>query len=458
MANITISSITFASTPSVNQNVKIRYRLTSDPDVVGSYTLVTASLSVPPSGVLTTPVVISGLAEGTSYTIWITNNCGGDGNKQAVMTNTTATIWVEDTYACEQDEVFTLATQITGLSSPGLLLYDDTSARVYGVDLDSTAGHFFWFNPSTISGSSDITRFTSFNSHRVYVSAIDKEYRRLYAAGKETNGLQILDIASGGISNIDYGLDASEGTGNGYNRLGLFVIGDKIYATTAFNYGNSVTIIDRATLTVDATKNINTDIPSGSSYIKNASQFNMVNGELWIVGSQSTGSSAIGRYSADLTTLIGSISLASYSATWDNSAYWRATFFDEEKSRFYVYDFGASTLIVVNTSTNAIIYTKQITNLEGKTNSAFGFVKDPISNDLYMTGSVLNNASDGTAIPRTYLINRDTHTIKKVFPGESFFNLQRVGSSNVLWGASPGLTVWEGGSWSTDGKLLKYTR
>jgi hypothetical protein len=86
MASITLNSVGLSTTPGVNQTVTVRYRLTSDPDVIGSYTLVTATAVVLPNGNFSSPVVISSLLNDTSYTVWVQNNCAGTGFKKSFTT------------------------------------------------------------------------------------------------------------------------------------------------------------------------------------------------------------------------------------------------------------------------------------------------------------------------------------------------------------------------------------
>src|SRR6185312_7495166 len=66
--------VTLSGTPVYNQLVNIKIRLTSDPDVAASYTD-KGNFTVLPNGNFSTPVVISGLADSTSYTVWVTDTC-----------------------------------------------------------------------------------------------------------------------------------------------------------------------------------------------------------------------------------------------------------------------------------------------------------------------------------------------------------------------------------------------
>lgn len=75
MASITLTSVTFDSTPASAQTATVKHRLTSDADISGSYTTDSTSVSIGTNGTLSTPLVISGLANNTSYTLWITTSC-----------------------------------------------------------------------------------------------------------------------------------------------------------------------------------------------------------------------------------------------------------------------------------------------------------------------------------------------------------------------------------------------
>lgn len=85
MATITLTSVTLAATPVMNQVVNIKIRATSDPDVAASYTD-KGNFTVLPNGNFSTPVVISGLADSTSYTVWVTSACSDSSFTSAFIT------------------------------------------------------------------------------------------------------------------------------------------------------------------------------------------------------------------------------------------------------------------------------------------------------------------------------------------------------------------------------------
>lgn len=85
MASITIISLTFNTPPVVPQNVNIKYRLTSAPDIAGSY-IDLGFFVVKMDGDFISPVIVSGLNPDTDYTIWGTIECS---NSQYLLNLTT---------------------------------------------------------------------------------------------------------------------------------------------------------------------------------------------------------------------------------------------------------------------------------------------------------------------------------------------------------------------------------
>lgn len=87
MGYINLDSLNFSPTPAGNTLVDVYYKLASDPDVIGSYTLFLDNWSVPPNGDLNFD--ITGLLDNTAYTIWIVPVCGGPGYKEDFITGNT---------------------------------------------------------------------------------------------------------------------------------------------------------------------------------------------------------------------------------------------------------------------------------------------------------------------------------------------------------------------------------
>lgn len=86
MGFIQINSITFIPAPLSAKVVTIKHRLTSLPDIDGNYTTDATNVNVAIDGSLDTPFLITGLNDGTSYTVKIFSNCGGYDAKQAFVT------------------------------------------------------------------------------------------------------------------------------------------------------------------------------------------------------------------------------------------------------------------------------------------------------------------------------------------------------------------------------------
>lgn len=74
-AKITVSNFTLLTAPGINQICTIQHKLSSAPDVPGSWTTDTTTQVVLPTGVLSPAFVIHGLLNNTSYTVRGINNC-----------------------------------------------------------------------------------------------------------------------------------------------------------------------------------------------------------------------------------------------------------------------------------------------------------------------------------------------------------------------------------------------
>lgn len=75
MSYIRIARVVFDNPPSENQLVTIKHRLSSDPDVDGSYTTDIVGQEINVYGYLLPPLVIDGLLSGELYTVKIINPC-----------------------------------------------------------------------------------------------------------------------------------------------------------------------------------------------------------------------------------------------------------------------------------------------------------------------------------------------------------------------------------------------
>lgn len=460
--DIVIKGIGFSHTPSAPQNVTIKYRKTSDPDVAGSYTLVSDNVTVPVTGNIEPDITIGGLVADT-YSLVIINNCNGRGvRKDITLVDATTYVWVEDTYICAQDSVFTSAGEITNFSSPQYLMYDAPKQRVYGFDADNPNGNIFSYNPVGFTSASQIIQYPSVlqsgATSFMFAAVLDPEHRRIYYMGRDSDGIQVFNIATNSITVIPFGQNvnvAPMGTGNGFNRLLMRMVGDMIIATD--RYSDMLIAIDRATATQLYQKPLS-DIVGGDSF-SGAAGVDSVNGEIWVVENQDgAGTPNILRYDTDFNSL-GVIDISAQSQLWSNSRYWRAAYADAENNVYYVFDFGTRNLIKIDIPTRAIKHVHKLAISQGKTSASMGFVLDPVTKELYLSGDYRNSTSDNTPIYITYKINRSNQSIINVYPNTQFSNLVQIGGSNELHGASAGNVGWNGPSaWATDGKILKFTR
>ena len=86
MGYITLQSVTFSGTPAGTQLVEIMYRLTSDPDVIGSYTVLPGLYTIQTNGDISPDVNITGLLDRESYTVRIIPECGGGSHDIEITT------------------------------------------------------------------------------------------------------------------------------------------------------------------------------------------------------------------------------------------------------------------------------------------------------------------------------------------------------------------------------------
>lgn len=415
-------------------------------------------ITAPGSPTTSTSLAISGLDYNTSYDFRVTAQCAAGPASPVITTGVTPgdLIWIGGDYICNQDSVFTLVSQVTGLSSPKTAFFYAPQNRMYVVDNDDSNGVFWWFDPDNFTTASQRNYIVGSNTlTSAYITAIDRDYNRLYATGLFSGvagGLLVYDIAADTVSTIPFGSNTS------FSRVGVLVGATTIYCNDSSTA--TITLINRNTLTVTNTINLSS-IPAGpmGRRITGSSILSSVNGEIWVVedGAVSSPNNYILRYSADLTTLIGYIDISAYRSIWKLSSFWGKSFYDQSKNKFYVTDIGASSVVVIDTTTNSIISGFYITNRQNFQGINLGFITDPITQDLYISGPTINT-NDTIGTYRTYRLNRDTLYIEQLYPNLSFKQLERYGLTHILFGVEPGQTRWQGGSWSTDGIVTKFTR
>ncbi len=86
MGYIRLASITWITPPSSAKVCTISHRLTSDPDIAGSYTTDSVATTVQVNGDIIPDFDILGLLDETNYTVKVSSNCGGASAQQAFTT------------------------------------------------------------------------------------------------------------------------------------------------------------------------------------------------------------------------------------------------------------------------------------------------------------------------------------------------------------------------------------
>lgn len=402
------------------------------------------------------PYIINGLESNVLYDFGVTTHCESGDSTRRVASGTTpsSTIWIADTFVCEQDEGFSLDLTVTGLSTPLRLIYDNPLERYYVIDGDDTNGNFWWFNPSIFvnaSGRNYISGQPIFSPSYIQAADTDKDLRRLYAAGPQTNGLIVYDIAADTFYTVAYG------TNGAYSRLLVKLLGNTIYCSNAVGTP-SISLIDRSLLAVSSTVSI-VSIPSGGTYFNNGYSLNLVNGNIWVTAASNRTNGNIAIYNQALSTLVGTITLPGVQPPVWSSGYWQNHFYDEEKNTWYAHDIGSDTLHIINTLTNTIVHTKTFDNKQGKNQANLVFDFNGLTGELYTSYIGLNSPADSSPILRYYRINRDNYDFENMIVGSSAIQLTNRTGTSEFWSISGGSAAWDGGGgWMSDGNAFKYSQ
>jgi hypothetical protein len=183
----------------------------------------------------------------------------------------------------------------------------------------------------------------------------------------------------------------------------------------------------------------------------------VVNGEIWAVENQAGVNNPNVIIFDQSFNKLGEINISSLCQPWMFGFYWRSAYFDALYNIYYLFDVGANRLIVIDGATKTVINDRVFEVRDGKSNATFGFIIDPITDDLFLSGGFVNTTSDA-AIKCTYKIDRPTHGLVHMYPGQQFSSLVRIGATNELHGPSQGQPGWVGGSWNIDGIISKFRR
>lgn len=394
------------------------------------------------------PFLIAGLETEVLYDLKIQNNCGV-ASTQFTLTGVQTTIWIENTFTCEQSEPFNLDATYTGFSSPYGMMWDAPKQRFYVVDADAAGGHFWWFNPDTITGLASANYLTDTSYSDINVWAFDKQNRRIYAAGDQSSGMKVVDIANDTVTTLAYGTNVSPGSAV---RAPIGLSPTTIYAFVK-NAG-VIRLYDRATLAFQSQITISS-IPSASTYLTQGFSCMFVGSEIWVTAA-SRPNGNVARYNSDFTALNGTITLPGI-ATAFNGNFWQGTLYDSDNNRVFIGDDGSKKVFVIDTATASIINTLSLANFRGKAYANFSLSKSELDGNIYLQGSGINSLADGSPNFKLYKIDPISGNVITMYPDQQAGVLVNRTGTNEQWGCQPGLTSWQGGSWSTDGLILKYT-
>lgn len=435
-----IATINFTANPAVNYVV--------------TYKEATSIVWITPPGNPTnsSPFLIGGLMPDTLYDFKIQTDCGivtfqGEGTGEAI------TLWIEDTFTCEQDQPFNLSNTYTGFSSPLTATWDQISGRYYVVDADDSLGTFWWFNPDTITGFPSANHISGSITNDINTYAIDKVNRRIYSAGDNSGGMLVLNMATNVVSTLAYGVDSGPPGGVAV-RAPIGLSSDKIYAFC--KNPNVVRTYNRTTLAFIAEVN-KSAIPSSSTYLSGGFSVQFVGSEIWVIAAARS-EPKIARYNSDFTSLIGTITLPGV-ATAYSGLYWMGSYYDEANNKVYIGDIGSKKYFVIDSSTGSVLKNIQLTNSRGKSYYNFSFIKNELDGSIYMQTQGANALTDSTPNYKLYKINSSTGDIVFMYPNAQATTLSLRTGTSEQWGVNSGLVIWSSPNtgYNTDGLILKYT-
>lgn len=387
-----------------------------------------------------------------------------------------ASAWRSLTTACEPETQFNILREITGLSTPENVWYDETLNRVWVADGDNfIKGNVYWFDPTTAMTEADMTYYPGIKSNALYFSYIDEQYRRIYFWGTDTNNLS-QPAGSGVITGlVVYDMDTnthyqvSYGSNFQYERMLNFVSGNYIYGND--NDNQEIVIFDRTSNPITILSSISIYSTGDENYFTYANKWTNVGNMIWIVaGSGNYAGGNIGVFNQNLI-LQATITLPGTSVVPSsdngNDAWWQTGFYDEQTNKFYVNDLGSNNLYIVDvnttTYTSGTVTTRSLTYMTENRKYVFGvFSVDPVSNKLYASFQKFDQIGVSPITSKSYEVNRETTQFVKLFNNIGIGELKIVNDgtyTNSLMGVFGGNVLWGTGYPSpayTDGTVTIY--
>lgn len=397
--------------------------------------------------------------EGTTYDLRISSQCASGKSKYIFTTLfdplTPTLAWVEDSFTCEQDNPFMLVDTYTGFSSPQGIFWDQTTGLFYVVDVDDAISNIWTFDPDTITGFVSANHITGPNAPVNITSAshaFDATRRRIWIAGDDSGGARVLDMATGTYTFLPYGTDGGGGT----SRRSPIVLS----SSTAYCFSASPDTIETFNLTTLAPISSipKGTIPSSATFMTQAYGVTFVGSEAWVyAGQRSDGDIAV--YDSTFTTLITTITVpgkAVPGSPWTPNPgfYWQSHFYDAANNRWYISDTGSNQIIILNSTTKAVINQITITNLRGRNHASASFFKNELTGEIFAGVRCENINGDPSTNNKLYKIN-DSGIIY-IYPDEAVALFKLRTGTNEAFGVQQNLVKWQGGVWATDGLVFKY--
>ena len=201
MGFIKLTGVNFSPVPLSSKIMTIKHRLTSDPDISGSYTIDSTTVESGIDGTFTAPFYILGLLNGTSYTVEINSNCGGlafehvfttacncsagfvanGTNTQCVKTETVAPVITHSNYCLARSQNGAYSARFARIYNPS---WSNSSIALISAPVGDVFAEMtlapYWANP-TLNSTLGVM-----NRHAVWIDSDCDGTKNALTAGEQT--------------------------------------------------------------------------------------------------------------------------------------------------------------------------------------------------------------------------------------------------------------------------------
>lgn len=353
----------------------------------------------------------------------------------------------------------TIATEFDGLATPLGAVYDSVTGNIYFIDRDDSTAGVWYFNPETAQTKADFhivpgTILTADSSSAIYpprsMGMTDIVYYAgyIFVHGAYSGGMLVIECSTNTVV-----ATITEGSNGDFQRQNMLLNGTNIWAYHLS--GTAFSVINGDTQTVTGSFDISS-VPGYSSH--GSALPKVINGKLWILLTSSTAASIIRVYNNNVaipnytTDLVGSINDIDTITNYDGKLECTDMFWDEANGVVYVPSKGDNKVFVYDDTSYSLVGTIDLT-MEGKTYSSLSGIIRTTTSQYYLTGILLDGATDTAQLFRTYELNRTTHVISNTLTDTKYSAMIYVSATGFNYTTIPG-SGYPTSGYDTDGKIL----